>query len=151
MPSNQYAFYGTKGAYQFSNAQHVFAKHTEEGVELTDVSDYINPIEMTAHKNDPNFKNLVANHAWQKESFSPIQHAERLPREYEGLPNGHMATHQFLINDFCNAAYNGTLPTVNAWVAARYTVPGIVAYESIRQGGVTLDVPDFGDPPTEVK
>jgi mycothiol synthase len=62
-----------------------------------------------------------------------------------------MATHQFLINDFCNAVHNHTLPTVNAWVAARYTVPGIVAYDSILQGGVTLDVPDFGDPPTPEK
>jgi hypothetical protein len=60
-----------------------------------------------------------------------------------------MASHQFLINDFCSAVYNGTLPTVNAWLAARFTVPGIVAYESIKQGGVTLDVPDFGDPPKE--
>ena len=141
------AFYGTKGGYQFSNAQHVFARHTDSGVELTDVSDYCNPTVMTAHKADPDFKNRVANHEWQGNSFAPVQHPEILPKSYEGLPNGHMASHQFLINDFCNAVYNHTLPTVNAWVAARYTVPGIVAYESIKQGGVTLDVPDFGDPP----
>jgi GNAT superfamily N-acetyltransferase len=145
------AFYGTKGGYQFSNAQHVFAKHTESGVELSDVSDYVNPIAMTENKNDPDFKNKVANHVWQWDSFAPIQHPEELPASYEGLPNGHMASHQFLINDFCNAVYEGTLPTVNAWVAARYTVPGIVAYESIMQGGVTLDVPDFGDPPKPEK
>jgi phage tail protein X len=145
------AFYGTKGAYQFSNAQHVFVKHTEEGVELTDVSDYVNPVDMTAHKNDPDFKNQVANHTWQWDSFAPIQTPDVLPESYKDLPNGHMATHQFLINDFCNAVHNHTLPTVNAWVAARYTVPGIVAYDSILQGGVTLDVPDFGDPPTPQK
>lgn len=145
------AFYGTKGGYQFSNAQHVFAKHTEEGVELSDVSDYVNPVDMTANKDDPDFKNKVANHTWQWDSFAPIQHPETLPESYKGLPNGHMATHQFLINDFCNAVYNRTLPTVNAWVAARYTVPGIVAYDSILQGGVTLDVPDFGDPPAPEK
>ena len=40
-----------------------------------------------------------------------------------------------------------TLPSVNAWVAARYTLPGIVAHESARQGGVRLDIPDFGDAP----
>lgn len=145
------AFYGTKGAYQFSNAQHVFVKHTEEGVELTDVSDYVNPTDMTANKDDPDFKNRVANHTWQWDSFAPIQHPEVLPESYKELPNGHMASHQFLINDFCNAVYNHTLPTVNAWVAARYTVPGIVAYDSILQGGVTLDVPDFGDPPAPPK
>ena len=36
---------------------------------------------------------------------------------------------------------------VNAWLAARFTVPGIVAYESLKKDGVPLDVPDFGDPP----
>lgn len=145
------AFYGTKGGYQFSNAQHVFAKHTEDGVELTDVSDYVNPKAMTENKSEPDFKNRVANHDWQWDSFAPIQHPEVLPKSYDGLPNGHMASHQFLINDFCNAVYKHTLPTVNAWVAARYTVPGIVAYDSILQGGVTLDVPDFGDPPKPEK
>lgn len=141
------AFYGTKGAYQFSNAQHIYTKHTEDGVELTDVSDYLNPIEMTKNKDLPDFKNKVANHEWQWDSFSPIQCASRLPEEYEGLPNGHMASHKFLIDDFCTAAYNGTLPTVNAWLAARYTIPGIIAYESLKNDGVTLEVPDCGNPP----
>ncbi|MBQ3126638.1 MAG: exo-alpha-sialidase, partial [Clostridia bacterium] len=34
------AFYGTKGAYQFSNAQHVYVQNTENGMVLQDVSDY---------------------------------------------------------------------------------------------------------------
>jgi len=143
------AFYGTKGGYQFSNAQHVSTRHTEDGVLLTDVSDYVNPRAMTEHKDDPDFKNKVANHAWQGDSFAPVQHPEILPEAYNGLPNGHMASHQFLINEFCRSVFHKTLPRVNAWVAARYTVPGIVAYESLKQGGVTLDVPDFGDPPKQ--
>lgn len=40
-----------------------------------------------------------------------------------------------------------TLPSVNAWVAARYTLPGIVAHDSARQGGARLPIPDFGDAP----
>lgn len=39
------------------------------------------------------------------------------------------------------------LPSVNAWVAARYTLPGIVAHDSARQGGARLPIPDFGDAP----
>ena len=145
------AFYGTKAGYQFSNAQHIYAKHTDEGVELEDVSDYVNPEAMTAAKADPLFKNKVANHAWQWDSFAPIQNNDKnyLPEEYTPLPNGHMASHQFLINDFCTAAYNNTLPSVNAWQAARFTVPGIVAFESLKQDGVPMDVPDFGDAPTD--
>jgi hypothetical protein len=42
---------------------------------------------------------------------------------------------------------DGTLPAVNAWLAARFTVPGLVAHESAKQGGVLMDVPDFGEPP----
>lgn len=141
------AFYGTKGGYQFSNAQHIFTKNSEGGVDLTDISDYLNPEEMTKNKNLPDFKNRVANHEWQWDSFAPIQPHARLPKEYDGLGNGHMASHQFLIDDFCTAAYNNILPTVNAWLAARFTVPGIVAYESLKKDGVPLDVPDFGDPP----
>jgi len=141
------SFYGTLGGYQFSNAQHVFAKHTKDGVELTDVSDYLNPEEMTKNKDVEGFKNKVANHEWQWDSYSPVQHKERLPKEYDGLENGHMASHKFLIDDFCTAAYNGTLPTVNAWQAARYTILGIVAYESLKQDGIPMEVPDCGNPP----
>ena len=43
----------------------------------------------------------------------------------------------------------GTLPPVNAWVAARYTLPGIVAHQSAVQGGARLAIPDFGDAPGE--
>lgn len=143
------SFYGAEGGYQFSNAQHIFTKHTNDGVKLSDVSDYLNPKAMTENKNDPDFKNKVANHEWQWDSYSPIQNESILPKEYNGLPNGHMASHKFLINDFCTAAYNNTLPTVNAWLASRYTVPGIVAYESLKQDGVPLEVPDFGNPPTD--
>lgn len=141
------SFYGTEGGYQFSNAQHVFTKHTEDGVKLTDVSDYVNPVAMTENKDIPEFKNKVANHEWQWDSYAPIQDKERLPKSYEDLENGHMASHKFLIDDFCTAAYNNTLPTVNAWQAARYTIPGIVAYESLKQDGVPMDVPDCGNPP----
>jgi predicted dehydrogenase len=141
------SFYGTKAGYQFSNAQHVYVKHDEKGVTLEDVSDYVNPVEMTANKDLPDFKEKVANHEWQWDSYAPIQPSERLPKEYDDVGNGHMARHKFLIDDFCTAVYNGTLPTVNAWVAARYTVPGIVAFESLKQDGVPMDVPDFGEPP----
>lgn len=52
---------------------------------------------------------------------------------------------KLLIDDFCSAVHNKSLPTVNAWLAARFTVPGLVAHESALAGGVLMDVPDFGD------
>ena len=151
------ALYGTKGGYEFSNAQHILVEKMEddadgrERVNLTDVSDYVNTENMIANKDLPDFKNRVANGDWQWSSTSPVQkkEIERLPKEYENLPNGHMGTHKFLIDDFCCAAYKGEMPVLNAWFAARVTVPGLVAIESSNLGGVPLDVPDFGEPPVK--
>ncbi|MFF2344983.1 Gfo/Idh/MocA family protein [Pseudarthrobacter sp. NPDC058119] len=81
--------------------------------------------------------------------LSPVHDAGRLPVEFQGAPNGHEGSHHFLVDDFVTAVNNGTLPPVNAWVAARFTLPGIVAHESARQNGARLPIRDFGDaPPT---
>lgn len=146
------AFYGTKGAYQFQNAQHLITQLTPDGVVLTDVSDEVNPREMTIHKTDPDFQNRVANHMWQWTDPSPMQDETvaarpHLTEAFYAVPSGHMNSHRFLVDDFCYAVYNGTLPPVNAWTAARFTVPGLVAHQSVEMGGVLLDVPDFGNPP----
>ena len=146
-------FYGTEGSYQFSNAQHIKATLRPGGVNLEEVSDYVNPEAMTAAKNDENFKEKVANHGWQWNDVSPVQRKrwELLPDSYKenGKINGHMASHQLLIDDFCTAAYEKRLPYVNAWRAARFTIPGLIAHESAKLGGVPLDIPDFGDAPWE--
>ena len=142
------AFYGTEGAYQFNNARHLLYTKTGDGVALREVSDDVNPEAMTPHRQEADFMLKVANHTWQWDSFSPVQQKERarLPESFRGLPNGHMASHQFLIDDFCTAAARGTLPPVHAWLAARYTIPGLVAHQSALRGGVLLDVPDCGMP-----
>ncbi|MBE6760777.1 MAG: Gfo/Idh/MocA family oxidoreductase [Ruminococcaceae bacterium] len=144
-------FYGTKGSYQFNNAQHLVTKLTPTGVDLEDVSDQVNPIAMTENKGEENFKQKVANHQFQWNSFSPTHSAnvEKLPEEFKAIPevNGHMASHQLLIDDFCTAVYNGTMPYVNAWRAARFTIPGLIAHESALKGGIPLEIPDFGEAP----
>ena len=142
-------FYGTEGSYQFSNAQHIYMHKKPGGVELTDVSSLVNPREMELHRGEPDFMNRVANHEWQWDLFSP-QHDARvktLPPEFAGLPNGHMGSHQLLIDDFCTAAYAEKNPYVNAWQAARFTIPGLIAHESVLRGGELMDVPDCGDAP----
>ena len=153
--SSVQSFYGTEGSYQFSNAQHLVQKLTPEGVTLKDVSDYVNPEEMTKNNNgSTEFKSFVANHGYQWRDFSPIQakEYERVPESYREIPrtNGHMASHQLLIDDFCTAVANRKMPYVNAWRAARYTIPGLIAHESAKLGGALLDVPDFGDAPDDI-
>jgi len=64
------------------------------------------------------------------------------------MHNGHEGSHHFLANDFVRAVVDKTLPPINAWVSARYCLPGIIAHESAKQGGVQLEIPDFGDPPS---
>ncbi len=143
------SFYGTKGAYQFSNAQHLVTMLTDKGVRLRDVSAEVNPIPMTKNRSLPDFMEQVANHKWQGTDPSPVQTEaiNRLPASYVSLSSGHMASHKMLIDDFCIAAHDRTLPLVNAWQAARYTIPGLVAHESALHGGELMRVPDLGDAP----
>lgn len=166
------AIYGTKASYEYSNAQHILCekdlnhdvksvvltengnylvREKEEKIKLTDYSDYVNTEEMVQNKHLPNFKEQVANGNWKRSSLAAVQkkEAQRLPKEFDGLENDHMATHKFLIDDFCKAAYNGTIPPMNAWFSARVNIPGLVALESAKQGGIPLDVPDCGDAPIE--
>lgn len=60
---------------------------------------------------------------------------------------GHQGSHHFLADDFVRAVTIGTLPPVKG-VAARFTLPGIVAHKSALRRGECLTVPDFGDAPT---
>lgn len=108
---------------------------------------------MTEHQGEADFKHKVANHTWQWTDPSPVQDAEvaRLPEGFKELASGHMYSHQMLIDDFCKAVHDGTMPLVNAWQAARFTIPGLIAHEAAMQGGVWLDVPDFGDAPEKLE
>ncbi len=146
------SFYGTKASYQFSNAQHLVQTLDGKGVDLKEVSAYVNPAEMTKNNDGTEeFKKTVANHRYQWNCLAPIQEKEyqRLPKAYKDNPevNGHMASHQFLIDDFCTCVSQNKQPYVNAWRAARFTMPGLIAHESALKGGIPMDVPDFGDGP----
>jgi hypothetical protein len=49
--------------------------------------------------------------------------------------------------EFVRAVAEGEPPPNNVWMAARYTVPGLIAHESSMRGGELLEVPDFGAGP----
>jgi predicted dehydrogenase len=78
---------------------------------------------------------------------SAVHPVERLPREFAGLPNGHLGSHQFLVDDFVQACVSGKQPPNHVWMAARYCVPGLIAHESATRGGALLEIPDFGAGP----
>ena len=81
---------------------------------------------------------------------APVQDRSRLPKEYDGVRNGHRGSHHFLADDFIRAVVAGKQPPVNAWQAARINLPGIMAWDSARQQGARLAVPDVGDCPFEI-
>jgi predicted dehydrogenase len=79
-----------------------------------------------------------------------VHDMDRLPVEFMTLPNGHLGSHQFLVDDFVRACTERVHPPCNAWEAARYVLPGLTAHESAVRGGELLPVPDYGDCPFEV-
>ncbi len=79
-----------------------------------------------------------------------IHDVDRLPVEFMALPNGHLGSHQFLVDDFVKACTERVHPPCNAWEAARYVLPGLTAHQSATQGGALLPIPDHGDCPFEV-
>jgi hypothetical protein len=79
--------------------------------------------------------------------YASVHDRSRLPAAFADITNGHEGSHHFLADDFVRAVAAGTLPPVNAWIAARFTVPGIIAHDSSMAGGERLAIPDFGDAP----
>ena len=78
-----------------------------------------------------------------------VQDRTRLPREFDGVHNGHEGSHHYLADDFVRAVTTGTQPPINAWRAARFTLPGIVAFDSARSNGARLTIPDHGNGPAD--
>lgn len=146
-------FYGDKGAYECSVTNHTFQKGAASGETpyMEDVGPLVNTIDYNidlengtmdmAH--DPISVKYI-------EGFSKIQDRSRLPKCYRNLPNfSHYNSHPFLVDDFVRAVETDTLPPNNAWEAARYMIPGLIAHQSALNGGELLHVPDFGDAPAD--
>jgi predicted dehydrogenase len=140
------SFHGTKGSYESSIAQHTYVRLDGQDAIYEDVGPLLNPYEMQKHQNDPDFGQGVVSNKWCS-TFAPVQNQKRLPEAYIGMHDGHGGTHKFMADDFCKAAYTGKLSPTNAWVAARYNLPGLIAHESALRGGETMTVPDLGDSP----
>ena len=134
--------FGTDGS--FEQLATVSVWQDRDGV--TDVTELLTPL-----SGDLTDEDLADVDPALREAFTsgsaPVHDRSRLPAEYASLPNGHEGAHHFLADDFVRAVVDRTIPPVNAWVAARYTLPGIVAHQSALQGGVQLEIPDHGDAP----
>lgn len=145
------AFYGDEGSYECSVTQHTFQRghSAPDGPRIEYLDELINTYRYIEDKHagtmdmtkDPCSVRYI-------EGFSPIQDLSRLPEPFrEKNIHAHYNSHPFLVDDFVRAVKADKLPPNNAWDAARYMVPGLVAHESALKGGITMDVPDFGVAP----
>ncbi len=146
-------FYGTDGGYEFSVARHHLSTWNKENntkVDMIDVTEQLQPTNIYTQicEDYDTAIQRIANGAGFFD-VSPIQPMERLPKEYEGLENGHNGTHHFLIDDFCRAYDTGKLSPTNIWAVARWNIPGLMAHQSALEGGKVMDIIDLGEPPAD--
>ena len=124
-------FYGSEGGYEFSVARHSLAKfipkENNDGVTMTDITPHRVTMTDVTEKLMPKEAYEMIESDYHRaiqeiaDGFgfrmaSPVQPTERLPKEYEGIHNGHNGTHHFLIDDFCRAYATGKLSPCNIWV-----------------------------------
>jgi predicted dehydrogenase len=140
---SRFRFFGTEASFEQLARVTVW----QDKVNVHDISERLETRPSMA-LDDPSLANVAPE---LRDAFvsglSPVHDAKRLPEEFRGAPNGHEGSHHFLVDDFVTSVNAGTLPPVNAWVAARFTLPGIVAHQSARQYGARLPIRDFGDAP----
>jgi hypothetical protein len=128
---SRFRFFGTEASME--QLATVALWQDKQGVK--DISELLEP-KPTMSPDDPSLQHIAPElRAAFTSGSAPVHDRARLPREFDHLHNGHEGSHHFLVDDFVTAVNERALPSVNAWVAARYTLPGIVAHESARQGG----------------
>jgi predicted dehydrogenase len=146
-PNVRFSLFGTKGSFEQQTGSSVWA--TRDAFE--DVTPLLRThpdLQNGAIPDDADLSHVPKDlRSGFRSGFAAVQDPSDLPPSFVGLPNGHEGSHQFLVRDFVVACTEGTLPPVNAWAAARYTLPGQIAHQSAVRGGELLPVPDFGDPP----
>ena len=140
---SRFRFFGTEASFE----QLATVSHWQDKEGVKDVTEHLEP-KRALSPDDPSLAHVAPA---LRDAFTsgsaPVHDRSRLPEEFRNVTNGHEGSHHFLADDFVTAVNTGTLPPVNAWLAARYTLPGIVAHESALKGGERLDIPDFGDAP----
>jgi predicted dehydrogenase len=140
---SRFRFFGTEGSLE--QLVNVSLWQDKQGV--ADVTEQLQT-RPTLPPDDPSLKDVAPA---LRDAFTsgsaPVHDRSRLPKEFADAPTGHEGSHHFLADDFVAAVSTRSLPPVNAWVAARFTLPGIIAHESALKGGARLDIPDFGDAP----
>jgi predicted dehydrogenase len=134
---SRFRFFGTDASFE----QLATVSLWQDKKDVEDVSELVRTVSHPDLLDEQARSQLSRAHAG---GFANVHDLSRLPDSLIGLGNGHEGAHPFLADDFVRACLTGQQPPVNAWTAARFTMPGLIAHESARQGGKRLDIPDFG-------
>ncbi|GAA3240736.1 Gfo/Idh/MocA family protein [Dactylosporangium siamense] len=140
---SRFRFFGTEATFEQATTTALWQdrKGVEDVTELLESSHTVSVEDPSLAHISPALRDAFVS------GCAPVHDRSRLPREYTGAHNGHEGSHHFLADDFVTAVNTGGRPPVDAWTAARYTLPGIIAHESARRHGERLSIPDFGDGP----
>lgn len=140
------SLFGTQGSFEQQVAGARWMTRDRAATESVDDELACDGVPAVLDRNDP--MSAVTATDGTHEGMSSIHPVKRLPPAFIDMPSGHAGSHQFLVDDFVRAAVDGTVPPNNAWDAARYALPGIIAHESALRGGELLEIPDLGDAPS---
>jgi len=80
-----------------------------------------------------------------KGSFDPELYRDPLPEPLASNLGGHGGSHAYLVHEFIDSIVHDRHPYINAWEAAWYFAPGLVAHQSALKDGELLKIPDWGD------
>lgn len=141
---SRFRWFGTDASFEQLALTTVW--QNREGVE--DISHLIDTHPSISH-DDPSLAGIApALRDAFVSGYAAVHEADlaRIPAAVANLHSGHEGSHHFLVDDFVRAVNDHSLPPVNAWQAARFTLPGVIAHESARRDGERLAIPDMGAP-----
>jgi len=151
-------FYGDFGTYEHSILQHTFQRGIsavkwglDKQTKMEYLDELLNSEAYVADKKAGtiNWERAQSNMEYVK-GFCPIHDKSRLPKIYRNdKPFSHFNSHPFLVDDFVRAVVDDKLPPNNAWDAARYMIPGLIAHESSLRDGELMEIPDLGGAPED--
>jgi predicted dehydrogenase len=137
------SFYGTEASFEETANSACWV--TKDGRDMQDISELMR----VSGRGFDEGRAKVRKWNPETEPFfgvSSVHPVERLPESFRGLGNGHFGSHQFLVDDFCRAVSQRSLPPCHVWSSAAWCAPGLVAHESALRDGQMMSIPDFGQP-----
>ncbi len=141
------SLYGTEGSFEEQANAQVWVNHNWK--EMTDLTDLLKCEDEVVPP-----EHLHLHESLQRDyhcGVSKVHPVHRLPEVFKRMNNGHAGSHQFLVHDFVLGVHHHKLPPNHAWMAAKYTAPGLIAHESALNGGTMMPIPDFGGPSSKWK